>query len=190
MAEWIPGTWDHFYSPQTKNYPLLVSSSHSHYRVHSFHYANPYLNGDEYHHRAWISVPDAVSRGIKDGDLIHIYNDIGEMIVPAYVTSRLVPGHMNLPWGGWYVKSTTTSSVMPDGIDIGGAHNTITHNKDIPDTIIGFLPCKGLVQVEKYSGTVTSVPPPALDTTPPTVNTTTTIATSVTSSTTTTSGST
>lgn len=38
---------------------------------------------------------------------------------------------------------------MPDGIDSGGAANVLIDDIDIPDTIIGIFPCKGLVEVEK-----------------------------------------
>ena len=41
---------------------------------------------------------------------------------------------------------------MPDGIDTRGSPNLLTHNEDLPDTIIGFFPCKGLVQIEKWEG--------------------------------------
>ena len=93
---------------------------------------------------------DAKARGIVDNDMVKVYNDIGEMIIPAYVTSRLVPGTAIIFHGGWYTPCKEKTTLMPDGIDMGGAPSTVIHNVDIPDTIHGFYPCKGLVQIEKW----------------------------------------
>ena len=152
MAEMVMGGKDTFYSKDTEKYPLLMSSPHSHYRIHSFLDNNPWLRDDCYRHAVWIGVADAKARVIKDGDLVRVYNDIGEMIIPAYVTSKIVPGTVCIFHGAWYKPSERKSQLMPDGIDIGGAPNVLIHNEDLPQTVIGFLPCKGLVQVEKWEG--------------------------------------
>jgi len=150
MAKWIPGGWDTFYGPYAEKYPLLMSSPHSRYREHSFMNNNPWLREDCYVHAIWISVADAKTRGIKDNDLVRVYNDIGEMLIPAYVTSRVTPGTVFVFHGSWYRPSARKSSLMPEGIDEGGAVNFLTHNEDLPITIVGFFPCKALVQVEKF----------------------------------------
>jgi len=152
MAQMTTGGKDTFYSKDTEKYPLLMSSPHSVYRMHSFMHNNPLLRGDCYRHAVWISVADAKARGIKDSDPVRVYNDIGEMIIPAYVTSRIVPGTVAVHHGGWYQPSEDKSALMPDGIDRGGAPNLLCHDEDLPDTILGMLPCKGLVQIEKWEG--------------------------------------
>ena len=45
------------------------------------------------------------SRGIKDNDLVRVYNDQAEIIMPAYVTSKVVPGTVNIFHGGWYTRA-------------------------------------------------------------------------------------
>jgi len=152
MAEMTKGGKDTFYSKDTEKYPLLMSSPHGFYRMHSFLHNNPMLRGDCYRHAVWMSVADAKARGIKDDDLVTVYNDIGEMIIPAYVTSRVVPGTVAVHHGGWYRPSEEKSELMPDGIDRGGAPNLLCHDEDLPDTIVEMLPCKGLVQIEKWEG--------------------------------------
>lgn len=152
MAKMTFGGKDTFYSEDIGKYPLLMSSPHSLYRMHSFLDNNPWLRDDCYRHAIWISVVDAKSRGIRDDDLVKIYNDIGEMIVPAYVTSRVVPGTVILFHGAWYKPDTQKSPLMPDGIDRGGAPNLLIHNVDLPMTVVGMFPCKGLVQIERWEG--------------------------------------
>ncbi len=72
------------------------------------------------------------------------------MIIPAYVTSRIVPGTLCIFHGAWYKPSENKSQLMPDGIDTGGAPNLLIHDEDLPLTIVDMFPCKGLVQVEKW----------------------------------------
>jgi len=148
MAQMTVGGRDTFYSQDVERYPLLMSSPHSPYRIHSFLDNNLWLR-DCYRHAIWINVADAKARGIRDDDLVKVYNDIGEMTIPAYVTSRVIPGSAFLFHGGWYSPSEGKSELMPEGIDTRGAANLLIHNEDLPQTIIGMFPCKGLVQVEK-----------------------------------------
>lgn len=149
MAQMTTGGKDTFYSNDTEKYPLLMSSPHPLYRVHSFLDNHLWLKGDCYRHAVWINVSDAKTRGIVDSDLVKIYNDLGQIIIPAYVTSRVVPGTVCLFHGGWYKPGEDKSRLMPDGIDMGGAPNFLIHNDDLPETIVGMYPCKGLVQIEK-----------------------------------------
>ncbi len=149
MAEMSMGGRDTFFSEDTKRYPLLMSSPHSYYRVHSWLDNNTWLRTDCYRHAVWMNVADAKSRGVKDNDRVRVYSDIGEMVGPAYVTSRIVPGTVAIHHGGWYVPEKKKTGLMPDGIDKRGAPNLFTHGEDLPDTVVGTFPCKGLVQIEK-----------------------------------------
>lgn len=152
MAEMTQGGWDTFHSKDAEKYPLLMSSPHSYFRVHSFLDNNLWLRNDCYRHAVWISVADAKARGISDDNLVKVYNDIGEMMLPAYVTSRVVPGTVYVFHGSWYKPDKEKSQLMPDGVDMGGAPNLLIHNEDLPLTIVDHFPCKGLVEVEKWEG--------------------------------------
>jgi len=149
MAEMTLGGRDTFFSQDTETYPLLMSSPHSYYRVHSWLDNNPWLKEDCYRHAVWMSVADAKIRGVKDNDMVRVYNDRGEMMAPAYVTSRIVPGTVAIHHGGWYVPGEEKNARMPDGIDRRGSPNLFTHEEELPHTVIGTFPCKGLVQIEK-----------------------------------------
>jgi len=153
MAQMTLGGKDTFYSDDVRNYPLLMSSPHSLYRVHSFLDNNLWLR-DCYRHAVWMSAADARARGIRDNDPVRVYNDIGEMIIPAYVTSRVTPGTLFIFHGGWYEPGEEKSRLMPEGIDRRGSPNILIHNEDLPETVVGMFPCKGLVQVEKWGGAV------------------------------------
>jgi anaerobic selenocysteine-containing dehydrogenase len=73
--------------------------------------------------------------------------------MPAYVTSRVVPGTVDIFHGSWYTPNNTKTGMMPGGIDTRGAANLLTHyDEHLPDTIIDHLSCKALVEIEKWDG--------------------------------------
>jgi anaerobic dimethyl sulfoxide reductase subunit A len=151
MAMWQTApVGDHFYSGEVTKYPIATLSSHSYYREHSFRDDVLMLRDECYRHAIWLSVPDAKARGIKDGDLVRVYNDGGEMVMPAYVTSRMVPGVGDLFESTYYEPSGQKTDVMPDGIDRRGNCNLISRDIDLPYTIVDYYNCGGLVQVEKF----------------------------------------
>jgi anaerobic dimethyl sulfoxide reductase subunit A len=152
MAEMVIGGRATYHSNDVVKYPLLMSSPHGLYRVHSLLDNQPLLR-DCYRHAVWISAAEAKVRGIKDDDLVRVFNDQAEIIMPSYVTSRVVPGTVNIFHGGWYTPGKTKTKLMPEGIDTRGAPNLMTHyDEHLPDTIIDHLPCKALVQIEKWEG--------------------------------------
>ena len=132
-------------------YPLYMMSPHSFYRQHSAQDSNP-LSRDEARHAIWMSVADATARGINDNDLVHVYNDVGEIILPAYVTSRIVPGTVIVRFGAWYEPSQDKTALMPDGIDMRGAANFLIKD-DYEGLLLGIDFASSLVQVELFAGT-------------------------------------
>jgi len=149
MGKWVE-PWDSMTSELSKTYPLRVLSPHSFYRQHTAHDNNPWMR-EETRHALWISVGDAKKRGIKDGDLVRVYNEVGEMLLPAYVTQRLAPGTTIVGYGAWYEQSGVKTKRMPDGIDIRGQVNFLTPSKHYP-WINGISHSAHLVQVEKVKG--------------------------------------
>jgi anaerobic dimethyl sulfoxide reductase subunit A len=153
MAEMVMGGRATYYSKDIEIYPLLMSSPHGLYRVHSLLDNQPLLNQDCYRHAVWISVADAKARGIRDDDTVRVYNDRAEILMPAYVTSKVVPGTVNIFHGGWYTPNITKTALMPEGIDTRGAPNLMTHyDEHLPETILDHHPCKALVEIEKWEG--------------------------------------
>ena len=89
----------------------------------------------------WINTIDAKERGIKNGDQVLIRNDRGRVRIQARVTSRIAPGVISLPQGAW-------SRFDKDGVDAGGAVNTLTSWHPTPVSK-GNGQHTALVQVEK-----------------------------------------
>ena len=146
MARWRPSP-ESLFSAKTNQYPLYLVTPHSFFRQNMNQDANRMMR-DEYRNSVWISVADAKKRGIKDGDLVIAFNDAGEVMVPAYVTSRITPGCACLIFGRYYYPSGMKTEKMPDGIDRWGNCNFLTPNKQYGD-VIGPLLCAALIDVKK-----------------------------------------
>jgi len=100
---------------------------------------------------------DAEVRGLRDGDLVRIFNDRGACLAGLSVDDAVRPGVVQLSTGAWY---------DPDPADPGfcrhGNPNVLT--ADLPSSTLS-QGCTGqlaLVEVEAYRGT-----PPGLSVTRP-----------------------
>jgi len=129
--------------PLVQQYPLMLICPHARYRAHYLFWEHHWLRGHVYQHRVWMSTVDARARGIRDGDLIQVYNDRGKVVMPAYVTSRMMPGIVAVHHGGKYLPDKS-------GIDFGASPSTLLGG-DFESCI---TPAKAtnLVQAEKYQG--------------------------------------
>ncbi|MFP4452568.1 MAG: molybdopterin dinucleotide binding domain-containing protein, partial [Desulfobacterales bacterium] len=118
------GHKEHYDSPLTQKYPLQLLTTHSKTRIHSTMEQVPWLQELE-SQGVWINPQDAHKRGIKNNDIVEVFNDRGCIRISANVTERIMPGVVNVCQGGWY---------QPDenGVDIGGCANTLTDDTHSP----------------------------------------------------------
>ena len=132
-------TWEGRDDPLAKKYPLQLITTHFKRRIHSQFDNIPWLKELE-PHELWINSVDARERDIKHGDMVKIFNDRGEVIIPAKVTERIMPGVVSIYQGAWY---------SPDqkGTDRGGCANVLTKDEHSPAG--AFCSNSALVQVEK-----------------------------------------
>ncbi len=84
---------------------------------------------------------DAGTRGIKDGDMIKVYNDWGTAVMPAYVTSRIMPGVVVLHSGGKVIHDK-------NGVDHGAGPSTLLGGEF--ESCLAPARATNLVQIEKY----------------------------------------
>jgi anaerobic selenocysteine-containing dehydrogenase len=80
------------YDSKRATYPLQVLSSAAHYFIGDSFQQVPRLQAMMSRPTVEISPQDAAARGIKDGDLVRLYNDRGETYCHAVVIEGLLPG--------------------------------------------------------------------------------------------------
>ncbi|MBI4491430.1 MAG: molybdopterin-dependent oxidoreductase [Chloroflexi bacterium] len=121
-------------------FPLMLLTSYPRYRNHSTFWNVPWLHGDCYRHACWLNVADARARGVVDGQLVRVSNDKGVAVLPAYVTSRIMPGIAMIHHGGYYEPDA-------NGVDWGATPNVFLGDPESPITAPLVTT---LVEVEQY----------------------------------------
>jgi len=132
-------TWESINDPLAAKYPLQLISTHFKRRANSQFDNIPWLRELE-PQAVSINSDDARARDISDGDMVRVFNDRGEMIIPARVTERVMIGVVDVPQGAWY---------DPDekGVDRGGCVNILTRDTYSPAGSYPYNTC--LVQIKK-----------------------------------------
>jgi anaerobic dimethyl sulfoxide reductase subunit A len=139
LPEYHP-TWGMPGDEQLREFPLQLVGHHYKQRTHSSYGNSPWLQ-EAAPQTLWINPMDAAPRGIAHGDLVRVFNRIGQTRVRAKVTPRIVPGVLSLPQGAWYAPDK-------DGVDKNGCINTLTSQRPSP-LAKGNPQHTNLVEVEK-----------------------------------------
>ena len=92
------------YKPNPKfggNYPLGMTSGHNRWSIHTMNQGNWVILGT---HRGEpdvvVNPDDAAARGVKDGELIRVYNDVSSFKVRARISPTVKPGQI-VSYNGW-----------------------------------------------------------------------------------------
>jgi trimethylamine-N-oxide reductase (cytochrome c) len=133
IPKWIEKSETHderLSSKRASEYSLLLMSNHSRWRVHAqcddISWTREALTCkikgfDGYLYEAcWIHPQDAEKRGIKDGDIVKVFNERGGVLCGARVWERIMPGVISIDHGA------RADSIIHGKLDRGGAINTIT----------------------------------------------------------------
>ena len=110
--------------PLTKRFPLQLSGWHSKCRTHTVHDNNLNLRKLD-PQKLWIHPEDAAARSINDGDMVLVYNDRGQLKIPAKITDRVAKGVTTLSQGTWYTPDE-------NGVDTRGSINVLTSQRPTP----------------------------------------------------------
>jgi trimethylamine-N-oxide reductase (cytochrome c) len=155
-AEWLG-------SEKTEKFPFHVISPHPKFRLHS-QMNNTWLReayevgGRE---PIWIHPDDAKKRGIKNGDVVRVFNDRGQLLAGAIVTNRIRPGVLMLEEGAWYDPDKPGE---PGALCKHGNINVLTLDKGTSKLAQANIANTVLANIERYEGTpppVTAFIPPA-----------------------------
>lgn len=120
-AQAASGLYSYLPDPATEEYPLALISPASDRTISSTLGELPRPEPTLLMHPS-----DAAARGLQDGDIVRIYNALGEVQCPVSVGGWIKPGIVSLPKGLWR-KSTrnqlTGTTLVPDSLTdfAGGA---------------------------------------------------------------------
>lgn len=111
-------------SKLTEQYPLQVFGWHVKRRCHSTWETSEWME-EVQSQELWINPIDAEQRNIKNDERVKVFNERGTVLIPAKVTSKVMPGVICMPQGGWFTPDDK-------GIDQRGAINVLTGLKASP----------------------------------------------------------
>jgi molybdopterin guanine dinucleotide-containing S/N-oxide reductase-like protein len=156
IPKWIEKGVTHderLFGERAKKYPLLIMSNHGRWRVHAQcddidwtrEAPTCKVKGwDGYMYEPlWINPKDAEKRGIKNGDIVKVYNERGTVLGGAIVWERIRPDVVYMDHGA------RVDSIIPGKIDRGGAINLISPANIISKNCAGQATSGYLVEVEK-----------------------------------------
>lgn len=129
-------------NPLFQKYPLIFLQTHSKWRTHSTYANTPWLLEINPYPVVTINTNDASTRGIKNGDVVEIYNDRGHAVVHARLDNGIKPGVVDLPEGWWKDQF------------IAGSFQELTNDSVNPELRNGpnFATNDCLVEIRKWSG--------------------------------------
>jgi trimethylamine-N-oxide reductase (cytochrome c) len=93
---------------------------------------------------AWINPNDAAERGIKDGDIVKVFNERGVVLCGARVWERMSPSVV-------YVDHGARHDPIIVNVDRGGAINTIAPDGITSKNAVGQATTAYLVDVQKVT---------------------------------------
>lgn len=125
IPEYVPVPNSHMDLEKFAQYPLQMTGFHTKGHTHST-YANVGVVAEAVPDEIWINPINAEQRGIKNGDMVHVFNEYGKILIAAKVTNRVMPDVTAMPQGAW--------SVVKNGVDIGGCINNLTSHLFSPIT--------------------------------------------------------
>lgn len=108
----------------SKVYPFHMVTPHPRHRTHSIFNNIPWLR-ETYEQEITINSVDAKKLGIKTGDNVRVFNDRGSMVLPAYVTERVMPNVVVVYEGAWM-------DIDANGVDRSGNPNFLTVDEPSP----------------------------------------------------------
>ncbi|SUT95299.1 DmsA/YnfE/YnfF family dimethyl sulfoxide reductase [Actinobacillus lignieresii] len=131
--------WD---DPKREKYPFQLVGFHYKSRTHST-YGNIDVLDHANRQEMWINPIDAEHYQLKDGDMVRVFNEIGETRLPVKVTPRIMPGVLGMGQGAWH-----KANMFGDKVDHGGSINVLTTLRPSP-LAKGNPQHSNLVQIEK-----------------------------------------
>jgi len=144
-------------APEARKYPLHMVTPHPRYRMHSQYNQIGALR-DIYdvsgHEPVTINAQDAKARNIKQGDVVRIFNDRGQILAGARVSADIRPSVISIWEGSWY---DPLDRGTPDSLCKYGHANVLVKDKPTSRLSQSCNANTTLVQIEKYSGEVPPV---------------------------------
>ena len=143
-AEWLG-------APAARRFPIHLLSDQPATKLHSQLDHSPHSQAAKRNGRQPVTLHpvDAAARGIKDGDLVRLFNDRGACLSTASVAAVVRPGVARLSTGAWFDPAEPGAN---DALDKHGNPNVLTLDIGASKLSQGAIAQSCLVEIERYDG--------------------------------------
>lgn len=150
-ACWMPPV-EWLGSEKAAQYPLHMLSDQPFTKLHSQldHATYSLANKVDGREPITMSPADAQARGLKDNDVVRVFNDRGSCLAALRISDALVPGVVRLSTGAWFDPQAASGDASD--LDKHGNPNVLTLDRGASRLSQGCIAQTCLVQVERYSG--------------------------------------
>ena len=165
LNRYMPTYEDPTRNPELADFPLKLQTPHTRYAFHVMGDDEGSSVNDIREHRvlkdghyylvARMNREDAEARGIRDDDLVRLWNRRASVVCAAQVTDRLRPGVVSAYAGSAQYRPTGEPG---RSTDLGGCVNMLCPSESITKKGHGIKPNATLIQVEKWTGADTWKP--------------------------------
>ncbi|KPK89461.1 MAG: biotin transporter BioY [Deltaproteobacteria bacterium SM23_61] len=143
-AEWLG-------SPLAERYPLHLISNQPRTRLHSqldngVTSLDSKIKGRE---PVTMHPQDAAARGLREGDVVRVFNERGACLAGLIVSDGVRPGVIQLATGAWYDPQQTGEGAS---MDKHGNPNMLTIDRGTSKLAQGPIAHTALVEVERFAG--------------------------------------
>jgi len=148
-AEWLG-------SELASRFPLHLISNQPTTRLHSQYDNGGYSQASKVQGREPIRLhpDDALARGVRDGDVVRVFNDRGACLAGAVIDANLRRSVVQLSTGAWW---DPVSPGDPAALDRHGNPNVLTLDKGTSRLAQGPIAQTALVEVERFDGPLPAV---------------------------------
>ncbi|MGI9490430.1 MAG: molybdopterin-dependent oxidoreductase [Geminicoccaceae bacterium] len=143
-------------SERSAAFPLALNSNQPVTRLHSQYDFGETSRAGKIDGREPVRINpiDAETRGIKEGDVVRVFNDRGATLASATVTDRVRQGVVVLPTGAWYDPENPAE---PESLDVHGNPNVLTRDVGTSTLAQGTSAHSCLVEMERYDQSLPDV---------------------------------
>lgn len=138
-------------SQKAATYPLHMLSDQPFTKLHSQLDHSDYSRANKIDGREPITInpEDAAERGIREGDLVRVFNDRGSCLAGARLSSLILRGVVKVSTGAWFDPADWKDSAQ---LEKHGNPNVLTLDHPASELSQGCSAQTCLVQVERFSG--------------------------------------
>ncbi|UUM29710.1 trimethylamine-N-oxide reductase TorA [Vibrio japonicus] len=153
---WFEKTERSHGGPGSDKYPFWLQSCHPDKRLHSQMCESEEIRATytvQGREPVYINPEDAKAKGIKDGDLVRVYNDRGQLLAGAVLTDSYPRGVIRIEEGAWYGPLNEKEGA----ICTYGDPNTLTMDIGSSELAQATSANTCIVEFEKFTGNVPPV---------------------------------